>query len=245
MINSQYKLEKYSQPYGIWILDNFLDKENYSILRKQWPSHDESGWNKGVGKIFDQDGVLENKMLAMSGKEVIPETYQNFLNFMQSSNTIKIIEKITGIQGLIADEVGRWSGLRETLAGGHQLIHTDARQHLETGYRKELTLLLYLNEDYDPSRDEGCLEIWDASVTKKIYSLPPLGNRLIIFHNTDTSYHGVPITLTDRKMITLSFLKEAESSGVTRARFVPRPQDPPEVKELAESRLQVQDKFKT
>ena len=93
MINSQYKLEKYSQPYGIWILDHFLDKENYSILRNQWPSHDESGWNKGVGKIFDQDGVLENKMLAMSGKEVIPKIYQNFINFMQSSNTIKIIEK--------------------------------------------------------------------------------------------------------------------------------------------------------
>lgn len=111
----------------------------------------------------------------MSGKEVIPKTYQNFLNFMQSTDTIKIIEKITGIQGLIADEVGRWSGLRETLAGGHQLIHTDARQHLETGYRKELTLLLYLNEDYDQSRDEGCLEIWDASVTKKVYSFPPIG----------------------------------------------------------------------
>lgn len=79
---------------------------------------------------------------------------------------------------------------------------------------------------------------------RKSIAFPPLGNRLIIFHNTDTSYHGVPNTLTDRKMITLSFLKDAESSGVTRAQFVPRPQDPLKVKELAESRLQVQDKFK-
>jgi hypothetical protein len=40
------------------------------------------------------------------------------------------------MKNLKVDPNWRWAGLRETLPGGFQLVHSDARKHAETGMRK-------------------------------------------------------------------------------------------------------------
>ena len=244
MINQHFKLTQIHHPYKVWILDDFLESNYCDSLNESWPDQDLPIWNKGVGKIFDKDGILEDKMIAISGKENIPQPFHEFLTEINSNEMIDFFKDLTNMKKITSDPSWRWSGLRETLKGGHQLIHIDARKHIETGLTKELTLLLYLNNDYLEERDAGQLEIWSADMKEKMHSIPPLYNRLVIFHNTDTSYHGVPETNNDRKMITWSMLKEEVSLGDTRAKFVPRPKDPSIVKELADERLQVKDKFK-
>ena len=121
-----------------------------------------------------------------------------------------------------------------------QLIHSDARTHPTNGLRKELTCLLYLNDGYEKSRDEGCLEIWNDDVTKKEFEIEPLNNRLVIFQNSKTSHHGVPKVLSKRKSILFNYcLDEIQENGRTKALFVPREQDSDEVKEIAKKRLEV------
>ena len=243
MINQNFKLTKIIDPYKIWILDDFLEPSYCNNLNKSWPNQDLPIWNKGVGKLFDKDGVLEDKMIAISGKENIPEPFHEFLTEITSNERLNFFKDLTNMEEITSDSSWRWSGLRETLKGGHQLIHIDARQHIETGLTKELTMLLYLNDDYEEDRDAGQLEIWSADMKEKMHSIPPFYNRLVIFHNTDTSFHGVPETRNNRKMITWSMLNQKISSGDTRAKFVQRPDDPSIVKELSDERLKVKDKF--
>ena len=146
------------------------------------------------------------------------------------------IGKLIEIDGLISDNDMRWSGMRTMLPGSFQLIHSDARTHPKNGLRKELTCLFYLNEDYNRERDEGCLEIWNDDVSQCIHKIEPLNNRLIMFQNSDTSYHGVPVVKKDRKAILFSIMKDSNCSNREFAEFVARPQDPESVAIIGKER---------
>ena len=71
----------------------------------------------------------------------------------------------------------------------------------------------------------GYFEVWNDDMTECTNSFAPLNNRLVIFHNSDTSYHGVPEVKRERKSITWSVLKSGEVSDRSKALFVSRPQD--------------------
>jgi len=150
-----------------------------------------------------------------------------------------MISKIIGINNLVADKSRNWSGMRTMLPNSYQLIHSDARTHPKNGLRKELTCLFYLNEDYNRDRDEGCLEIWNSDMTERALEIEPLNNRFIIFLNSDTAYHGVPVVKSERRAITFSILKDGVSNGRTKALFVPRKEDSEEIKDIANKRLKV------
>ena len=76
-----------------------------------------------------------------------------------------------------------------------------------------------------------------------IHEIEPIHNRMVIFLNTDQSYHGVPVTKTNRKMITFSLLKEGETTERFKALFMARPDDDPAVEKLGLDRLEETDKF--
>ena len=137
----------------------------------------------------------------------------------------------------------RWSGLRVMEPNSYQLIHSDARQHPNNILTKELTCLFYLNENYEKESHEGCLEIWDDTMTKRTHEIEPLDNRLVIFVNSETSYHGVPKVLKDRKAITFSIMSKNKSSSRNKALFVARPTDSDEISNLGKERSEIKDKL--
>ena len=81
-------------------------------------------------------------------------------------------------------------------------------------------------------------------MTECTNSIAPLNNRLVIFHNSDTSYHGVPEVKRERKSITWSVLKSGEVGDRSKALFVSRPQDDKKVGELGKKRALVKDAHK-
>jgi hypothetical protein len=243
LFNPDFSVKSYKDPFKFWVVDGIFQKDLSQDVLNVWPNLSDARWNKGYLSIGGHKNKLEDKMMAMSGKRNMPTFFKNFIKTLNSHESIAVYEKITGIKNLKVDDNWRWAGLRETLPGGHQLVHSDARKHPENGLRKELTLLFYFREDYDRKRDEGCLEMWNDDMTQMIHEVEPIHNRMVIFLNTDQSYHGVPVTKANRKMITFSLLKEGETTERFKALFLARPDDDPVIDELGLERLRMKDNF--
>ena len=239
------EVKSFDNPYPIWIVDNLLPIDLVNTLKSDWPDIKSDLWHGGFQDINGKKNILEQGMIAISDLEKMPDTIAKTITSFHTPEFVKHIEEITGIEGLLVDESLRWSGIRTMLPNAFQLIHSDARKHPENGLRKELTLLFYINkEDYNKETDAGCLEIWDDEMQNKVLDVEPLNNRLLIFLNSDTSYHGVPVVKSQRNTITFSLLKEGNSFDRNKALFVARPEDSEEVSKLGKERGFLKDKGK-
>jgi hypothetical protein len=241
-INKNFKLEKINNPYDIWVIDNFLTEKILQRIKLSWSQIDESKWHTGYDVVNGKENLLEKGMKAISEISKMPLYLQDILKYFHSDNFTEEISTIIGVNNLISDETMRWSGLRIMEPNSYQLIHSDARKHPNNILTKELTCLYYLNENYKRTNSEGCLEIWDDTMTIKTHELEPIDNRLIIFVNSETSYHGVPKVLKERKAITFSIMSTNSSSERSKALFVARPEDSKEIDSLGIERSKIDDK---
>ena len=242
IINDTYICEYSASPYPLWIVDNFLQQDIIEKVLSEWPDETDNRWNHGHDTINGKPNVLEQRMLAISKREYIPLTIGRVMDYFHSQEFCDLLENITQVKDLIPDSSWRWSGLRTMLPNSYQLIHSDARLNPETGFRKELTCLLYLNENYSKERDEGCLEIWTDDMKTRTHEIEPISNRMTIFLNSDTAYHGVPLVKSTRRALTFSVLKEGNVGKRSKALFVKRPSDPDYIGELGTERAFIGDK---
>lgn len=238
-LNKNHDVTFYSNPYSIWVIDNFLKPEVINNILSSWIPISDDRWHDEYSMIQGEKNIVENGMKSLSDMSLMPEIIRETLNEFHSNEFTDYISKLTKLQNLVPDTTGRWSGMRTMLPDSYQLIHSDARSNPVTGLRKELTCLLYLNPNYNREKDEGCLEIWYDDMAGKSLDIEPILNRFVIFYNTDKSYHGVPIVKSERKMITFSIMTNETDSGRSRALFVPRPFDSAEVAEQGLKRSQI------
>ena len=241
IINNDLKTLKIDNPYDIWVIDNFLKKDIIENIIKYWPSDTDPSWHFGHTMIEGKTNILEQGTIAISKVDKMPLYIGELTKYFHSKEFTYKIQNILNLKGLIPDTAMRWSGMRIMKPNSFQLIHSDARKSTETGLRKELTCLLYLNENYNKEKDEGCLEIWNDEMNMCTHEIEPKLNRLVVFINSDTSYHGVPLVKSTRKFITFSILKEGAVTERTKALFVARPTDPIEVKIQGIERSQIKD----
>ena len=236
MINKDYLVSRIKDPYDIWIIDNFFNEETLNKIQEQWLDNDSEKWHSERCMVAGQDNILEHRMLAISKIQDAPHFIAIVWQYLHSNAFVDLVSDITKITELKRDSTMRWSGMRVMLPESYQLIHSDARKHPETGLRKEITCLLYFNENYNRETHEGCLEIWNDNMTKCIHEIEPINNRLVMFKNSDTSYHGVPVVKKDRKAIICSIMKKANCSERGFAEFVCRPKDPEQVHSMGKNR---------
>jgi Rps23 Pro-64 3,4-dihydroxylase Tpa1-like proline 4-hydroxylase len=241
-INKNFKINKINNPYEIWVIDDFLSEETQQRIKLSWIQIDDSKWHRGYDIVDGKENLLEKGMRAISDISKMPLFLQEILKFFHSDEFTRKLSEITNIENLISDETMRWSGLRVMEPNSYQLIHSDDRKHPYNVLTKELTCLYYLNENYKKNESEGCLEIWDDSMTIKTHEIEPINNRLVIFVNSETSYHGVPKVLKERKAITFSVMSTNSSSERSKALFVARPEDSNEIYELGIKRSKINDK---
>lgn len=235
-------IEYFEKPYQIWIIDSFLEPEILNVIDSKWPSINSGNWHSGYEKIKGEKNILENGMLAISDFSLLNTDLRKILeNFHTNDFNHKIKSLLDIKDNLIPDHTFRWSGLRMMKPNSFQLIHSDARKHPQSLLRKELTCLLYLNENWK-KEDEGCLEIWDDQMNKAM-EIQPLFNRLVVFRNSNTSFHGVPKVKRLRKMITWSILSDLKPSSRTKSMFVARPKiDSKKITTLGIARSKVLDR---
>jgi len=241
IINPDAVIKKVDKPYRIWIIENFLKKEIIDRISKNWVEAESERWHKGYSTVNGKKNILEQGMLGISELNLMPDAIAEISEHFHSQKFTDQISKLLGIEGLIPDKAMRWSGMRTMLPGSFQLIHSDARLSPESGLRKELTVLVYTHPEYNESTDTGDLEIWDDDMSECLHKIPPKYNSAIIFLNSDTSYHGVPNVNFERRAFTFSILKDGKTTERTKALFVPRPNDPDEVREDGLKRSTIQE----
>lgn len=241
ILNPKLSTTKIEKPYTVWTIDNFLSEEIIKKMSDNWYGPEDDVWHKGHATINGKKNILEQGMRGVSTLDKMPKEISEIAIQLHSQEFTDQIGELVGIEDLISDKDMRWSGMRTMLPGSFQLIHSDARLSPESGLRKELTVLVYVQPLYKEGRDTGHLEIWDDNMSECIHKIAPKYNSAVIFLNSDTSYHGVPDVNFERRAFTFSILKDAEATKRSKALFVARPNDPEEVSEEGLKRSMIKD----
>jgi hypothetical protein len=184
------KVERYraAQPFPHIVLDDVLTPEAFKDAATAFPGIRDEFWK----------GYLHVNETKYANTE--PDTWGTTLTAVAhelvSDEFVAFLEKLTGIQGLIADWSMDGGGLHQTLRGGHLNIHADfTTHHTQVNWARRVNILLYLNDEW---RDEwgGKLELWDKDMTACQAKVTPKGNRMLVFTTSFDSFHGHPDGLT-------------------------------------------------
>jgi hypothetical protein len=99
-------------------------------------------------------------------------------------------------------------GIHKINKGGKLSIHIDYNQHPGQKWKRNLNVLLYLNENWEKEWG-GNLELWGGNPWKKEIEVEPIFNRAVIFSIEDAP-HGHPIPLNTPDDVALYYFTDEE-----------------------------------
>lgn len=175
-----------ASPFPHIVIDDFLDQDILRSALSDFPS------SEGV-EGFDRD--QERYKFQHSPYSLKQGLLQNLLFALNSAPFLRLLENMTGIEGLIPDPYYTGGGLHETVKGGHLGIHADFNIHKDLRLERRLNLLIYLNDDWDEEYG-GNLELWDQSMAQCEVRVAPLMARAVLFNTSLDSFHGHPDPLS-------------------------------------------------
>jgi len=175
-------------PWPHIVIDDFLEPQLLEKVRQEAASVRRSEYYE---KFVDRK--TDHNKYAYTPEVVGPET-SRLVNFLNSGPFVGYLEKLTGIEGLLADPSYFGGGLHKIQTGGYLEMHTDFNLLKKYKLERRLNLLLYLNKDWQPSYN-GSLELWDRPSKTRVKEVPPLFNRCVVFSTTNDSMHGHPLPL--------------------------------------------------
>ena len=174
-----------AQPFPSIVIDDFLPEELANNLLNHFTTRFKSSdlnhyYNRYQERLKDSYN---------------PDTLDNFARSVfysfNSRSFVKILENITGINGLIPDPYFLGAGFHEVHNGGSLSIHADFNHHKILNLERRITVLIYLNKNWEAEYG-GQLELWDAKMTRAVHSYEPSFNRCVIFTTAYNSLHGNP-----------------------------------------------------
>jgi Rps23 Pro-64 3,4-dihydroxylase Tpa1-like proline 4-hydroxylase len=173
-------------PFPHVVINDFVQKAALRTVLKEFEGVAADRW-----KIRSRD--TEIKRSNEDETSFGPYTWK-LIHTLNSSVFLTFLERLTGIDGLIADPHLRGGGLHDIRRGGKLNVHADFNVHRRLTLYRRLNLLLYLNRGWDDTWG-GQLELWDRELTRCVTRVPPVFNRAVIFNTTSHSYHGHPTPL--------------------------------------------------
>jgi hypothetical protein len=176
-----------AEPFPHIVIDDFMDKEILRGLLAEWPvaSTDKKYYNR----------PQERLKYEWRPQELNAPFLRSFLTEMNAEPMVRFLEALTGIRYLIADAYYDGAGLHEIRRGGHLGIHADFNIHKGMNALRRLNVLIYLNDDWDPSYG-GDLELWAKDMSEARHKVAPKLGRAVIFNTELDSFHGHPDPLT-------------------------------------------------
>ena len=185
-LRHQYKS---NNPFPHVKIDNFLNDSSCNYIKECFPDSKNEIWKKPdnpytMGKYVVKLGEQNLKELMMSDK-----SRQIFFE-LNSGLFLRFLEKLTGINGLLADPYFAEGGFHQIEKDGFCGIHADFSHHDHLGLERRVNLLYYLNENWKDSY-KGNLSLYDQNLNS-VKSYQPIDNRCIIFTTSDDSFHGHP-----------------------------------------------------
>ena len=195
-LSEKFKVQyRTAKPFPYIVIDNFLPEFLLQSCLNEIKKHDEwytnqEGWIEPfeVNKFYYPNGNTD--MMEFSRKLPITNMVTEYMN---SEPFLKFLENLTGFEKLYRDPIMLGGGIHKIKKGGKLSVHIDYNEHPDKKWKRNLNLLIYLNENWK-SEWEGNLEFWDVNSTKKHIEVEPIFNRAVIFSIEDAP-HGHPIPL--------------------------------------------------
>lgn len=225
-------------PFSHIVIDGLLLPDFCREVADAFPSADSRAWLR-YDNPLERKNVTNNRMLE-------PPEITALYDTLSDVGFLDLIEQITEQpEALVWDDSLHAAGLCVATGGSKLDLHRDANLHPHEPWRRAITAVLFLNDDWRPEWG-GNLEFWserDGRPFDLEKSIEPKLGRLVLFD--PNGYHGYPEPLScpegiERKTVQVFYWSQAESAnnGRKRALFAPRPHDPknPELDQLRLSR---------
>jgi 2OG-Fe(II) oxygenase superfamily len=213
-----------NQPYPHVHLKDFLEPEIAAQMAAEFPDMTTDAWTRYKHQNENKLGLAKREMFPLLLGEVVDE--------LNSPDFVDWLSRLTGIDGLVSDDMLEGGGLHQSGVGGFLNVHTDfSNHHYHKHWRRQVNLILYLNPGWEEQWG-GALELWDREMRNCIVKVPPLFNDALIFRTDEISYHGFPDPLRcpegeSRKSLALYYYTEEDGPEVKMRStdYRPRPQD--------------------
>ena len=203
------------EPFRHVVIENFFSAEYANRLLADFPQFER-------GNARNEAGELGNKSTVERVRELSP-SYRDLDELIKSSEFLRLIGKLTGIENLLYDPFYFGGGTHENREGQDLDPHVDFNRHPIENWHRRLNLIVYLNPEWQDGWG-GSLEIHTdpRSDENRVELITPLFNRCVIFETTETSWHGFSrITLPDscknlsRRSIALYFYTTSRPADET------------------------------
>lgn len=212
-----------ADPFPHIVVDDFLDPTVAQRCLDAFPQLDSSGW-------INYTHVNERKF-GKSKRSELPEAIGEVIDELNAPRFVHFLERLTGIENLIADPSLMGGGIHQSPAGGYLNVHTDFTGHPhQPTWQRRINVIIYLNRFW-PDEHGGHLELWDTQMKALVQKVKPAFNRAVIFRTSTDSFHGHPLPLTcppgeTRKSIALYyFTDESQPFQVRSTEYRARPGD--------------------
>jgi Rps23 Pro-64 3,4-dihydroxylase Tpa1-like proline 4-hydroxylase len=113
---------------------------------------------------------------------------------LHSAAFLYLLSEITGVWQLLPDPYLQGAGYASMQRGDFFQIHSDRSVAYETGLRRRLAMIIFLNKSWSPEY-RGELEMWDDKAKGCCTSIAPSFNRTVLFEVAHPNFHGVPTPL--------------------------------------------------
>lgn len=174
-----------NNPVPWYVFPEFLDDDVVISLKNEL--NHEYTTNKENHKIFTRAG--SNMFEILDNHEF--EHAENLISAVHSKTFISFLEDITGIKGLISDPSLVGAGYMRCGRGDSLKIHTDFNWNNELYLHRALSVIFYLNPEWDESWN-GDLQLWDKDRSGKDHSIFPSNGNMLVWQYDKLGYHGHP-----------------------------------------------------
>jgi hypothetical protein len=173
-----------ARPFPHTVIDDLLPEATFRAAAQEFPDVDEEIWTNWVH--------VNSRKFGNAEPDTWPPTLRAVARGLTSPRFVAWLEAVTGHEHLIADWSMDGGGLHQSGAGGFLNVHADfTSHHVHKNWRRRVNVLLYLNEHWDPSWG-GALELWSPDMQRCAERIEPLGNRMLVFTTSESSFHGHP-----------------------------------------------------
>lgn len=176
-----------AQPYNHLYFENFLDEDLALAMSREFPHHSEQFW-------IEYKHINENKA-GLHVRDKLPDLIGKVVDELNSPRFVAFLSKVTGIEGLLADDTIEGGGIHQAETGGFLNVHLDFTMHrTRANWRRRCNLIVYLNEGWKEEWG-GNIDFWEPDMSAVAGSYPVFLNTALLF-STPGALHGFPDPLT-------------------------------------------------
>lgn len=169
-------------PFPHVVIDDFLETGVADRI------HDEA--RATAANVDASNEITQFQKVACTDWNCFGELTGRLIAYFNSASFVGPLEKISGIDGLIADPWLEGGGIHMTSQGGFLKMHTDFNWYEKLRLDRRINILYYLNRDWRPEYGGELLIQRLGEPQQKV--IEPIFNRLVIFNTNDETLHGHP-----------------------------------------------------